>query len=381
MGLDAGGLTSAFFECLSASIIGPRGSFAIVSSENEADDEKKDVDENMVARQREYDELQRAALFEVYDQRDSDLVFVMPKKSDSISALEQFEACGVFFAQAILQGRPLFASQYLCDLIWRTLLNPALTTRLILVLGPQNASTTRQTLVQLLNLAEEAILEILPAVTWRDYEQYVGAALANQQASMLCYSAEQMRELGVSFEGLKVGGEQIAVTYQNREEWLAMKLKASMLQGRAKALVALALGFASVKAVWQEVSSLSVAAVRRLVVGEVTVTAQQVLSLIKIYDFGAQSSTPRHLQRAIQQATPLQLRQFLLFVTGLFSVPLWASNGYIKVLRAGHLDAQCLPVAHPFSRHLDVPDYGQAEVLTTKLWQAVTEGLSEMSLL
>ncbi|GAM25816.1 hypothetical protein SAMD00019534_089910 [Acytostelium subglobosum LB1] len=173
--------------------------------------------------------------------------------------------------------------------------------------------------------------------------------------------------LSTTFEGLVEGGEEIAVTDLNKEDFIQRNINRILIGSRKYQLESFRSGFMSIDSLNAHFALFSPTELQLLICGNTIVDADVLKRHIKFIGFPATSDTPRHFLDIIDAMTQDELHLFLRFMTGMVVIPM---QGLERPLSIIHIPkSEKLPTSHTCSYQLDLPDYSDFDTLKKKLLQ------------
>lgn len=180
-------------------------------------------------------------------------------------------------------------------------------------------------------------------------------------------SQKDVESWGLDFED--IGEPSRKVTDENKEEYKMKKVYYYLVGKRRKQLDALKKGFRAISELNTQLNVFSYSELMLLCYGQDYIDAESILKLIVIEDFRPHSPTPVYLAQLLREFSPIQLRKFLEFVTG--QCGLRPGEKRKIVVRCVFVDSiHALPVSHVCGWQMDLPDYGDKDLLRRKLLMA-----------
>ncbi|XP_074602235.1 putative E3 ubiquitin-protein ligase HECTD2 isoform X3 [Brevipalpus obovatus] len=170
---------------------------------------------------------------------------------------------------------------------------------------------------------------------------------------------------------LKVGGEDISVTEENREEYVQLYMDLILNRAIHLSFEAFYLGFHSVCAS-NAIIMLRPEEVEILVCGSPTIDMEE-LRKVTLYDgFHEDEPIIKDFWSIIKSFSPDLQRQFLRFVTGSDRVPVGGMSEMIFKISAINHNTEMLPISHTCFNQLVLPRYPEKSILREKLVIAIS---------
>lgn len=168
------------------------------------------------------------------------------------------------------------------------------------------------------------------------------------------------------------------ITASNVREYVQLRTEERLLGARSSVYAAVRRGLFAYAPLREHLQALPVVALRELLAGREYFAADDVVALIDA------SRVAEHLRDALKRfllsdATNTCARRFLQFVTGYAALPL-PGGRLIRVVEAGYLAVDALPVAHTCSFSLDLPLYLSGEVLEEKMAFALANFVDQLDI-
>uniref|UniRef100_A0A7S1CPI5 HECT-type E3 ubiquitin transferase n=1 Tax=Bicosoecida sp. CB-2014 TaxID=1486930 RepID=A0A7S1CPI5_9STRA len=211
-------------------------------------------------------------------------------------------------------------------------------------------------------------------------------AIAKSMREVLKYEGNVEEDMGLAFDvieeyygstravELKPGGSDIAVTNENREEWVELYIKYLMVDSVKDQYKAFARGFHKL-ASGPTLQLFRPAELELLVCGSQVLDFEALETEAATYQdgFSEDSPTVRYFWEVVHTLSPADQRKLLAFVTGSDRAPI-RGLGHLKfvISRAGP-DSDNLPTSHTCFNHLLLPEYSDRAKLEAKLRAAITQ--------
>ena len=198
-----------------------------------------------------------------------------------------------------------------------------------------------------------------------------------RQLQLLLASPGYSELIGITFEGLRDGGEDEDVDETSKQEFVRLKIKHILSGSRAEELVALREGFCAAKDLQPQLQVLTASDLALIIHGPHCIAAGDVLAVLRFDQdgFPAGSGIGTMLKEVLSGMEEVQLRQFLLFATGESTIPIGGlRNPNLHAAHPRHITIarnfggeHMLPMAHICTYTVDLPLYPSAALLSEKL--------------
>eukprot|EP00276_Gloeochaete_wittrockiana_P004021 CAMPEP_0184655160 /NCGR_PEP_ID=MMETSP0308-20130426/12781_1 /TAXON_ID=38269 /ORGANISM="Gloeochaete witrockiana, Strain SAG 46.84" /LENGTH=1156 /DNA_ID=CAMNT_0027091467 /DNA_START=812 /DNA_END=4282 /DNA_ORIENTATION=+ len=180
--------------------------------------------------------------------------------------------------------------------------------------------------------------------------------------------------LDLTMDGLVSEGDKIPVTDTNKTEYVNLNIKRILVDERLGQLEALRRGFFIIN-IANLITTLSITDIMAICCGQRHLNGSSIADSITFSGFPPQSTTPSLLKTLLGSLLPADsLRRFLRLCTGRCTLPPGAGGGSLfRITVCCTRDPTRLPVGHTCGSQLDLPDYGNMNLLTSKLNIALSE--------
>ena len=200
-------------------------------------------------------------------------------------------------------------------------------------------------------------------------------SLASGLRQLLALPGSQ--ELQLEFSEVAEGDTR-RVTDSTRSEFVQLRVHKSLVVDRQAQLHALAAGFGQIE-LGAHLSLFSCSELVVLACGQQNLDPTQLLDCLTFSGFSESSNTPAYLRELITTLSPNQMRRLLYMATAQCAIPAsglenqqpGVSNpNKLTIMNKGP-DVDFLPVGRACFYQLDLPDYDNLDVLSTKLLAAL----------